>query len=73
MIRDFISSAPNRFVLVNRPPASWLGITVNMTPGCDGQESTCASTWNNRPKFGGVGIGSPAFNPQLEDPLGSTQ
>ena len=66
-IRDWDQSNPGRFVL-NRPaPASWKGLTVKATPGCDLFEMTCGGRWGNLPRFNGRGKAMPNYNPTIED------
>ena len=64
-IRDWLSGTT--FQLTKRPPSTWSGKTVSVTPGCDKTKETCA-LWNNETHFGGAGLGMPSYHPSIETP-----
>lgn len=59
-----------QFKLQRAPPPEWLGEPVEVIEGCDGKLETCRIHQNER-RFGGFGIGIPAYHPMVHDP-GST-
>lgn len=76
-VMDWIDSAPTRFVLVRRPPAIWLGKTVECQAGCDKSLDTCkarfappggvpSGTTGNESQFNGIGLAVPSYNPVIE-------
>lgn len=48
------------------PPASWVGESIELTPGCDGNLSTCRTVWDNEQNFMGFGFAMPTRNPVFE-------
>lgn len=58
-IRDWVNDSYG-IELVREPPASWLGATVTLRPGCDNTVATCNDRWANLENFGGFGIAIPA-------------
>lgn len=68
LIRDWSSILPELFELARVPPASWIGQTVSVFPGCDKSLATCQNQWGNEEHFGGFGIAMPAYKPTFEDP-----
>lgn len=70
MIREWSAMDPSRFVLVRRPPASWLLATVLIASGCDKSIETCRSRYENEDHFNGPGYAIPAYNPWIEDASG---
>lgn len=55
----------NWWILAEEPPASWLGKTVVITPGCNKLPKRC-DEWLNLEHFAGSGHAMPAFHPNLE-------
>jgi hypothetical protein len=49
------------------PPPSWIGETITLTPGCDGNLSTCRTVWDNEARFLGLGFSMPTRNPVFEE------
>jgi hypothetical protein len=64
-IREWVSSAPTLFHLVNFPPADWSGEVVTIWPGCDKGIGTCRE-WANEGNFNGFGMEIPSRNPVYE-------
>lgn len=48
------------------PPASWVGASAVLTPGCDKSIVTCRDRFANEQRFGGIGIKAPLRNPLFE-------
>lgn len=65
-IWDWNSGTPNTFVLTRPAPASWIGQTVRMVPGCDQTLESCQDK-GNEDNFGGFGIKMPDYDPSFED------
>jgi hypothetical protein len=61
-IRAWDRATPTVVHLRERPPAWWLGETVEVHPGCDGQHATCRDRWNHEENFGGFGIRMPNYS-----------
>ena len=55
----------NSFTLAQTPPASWNGSAKLLQVGCPRTVGGCADRFNSR-RFGGLGYGTPAYNPTLE-------
>lgn len=71
IIRQVLSAGvnPNPVVelyLREFPPDSWVSQSVTLTPGCDGNISTCRTVWNNEEHFMGFGFAMPTRNPVFE-------
>lgn len=56
------------FQLVRKPPASWLGATVTLRPGCDKVADTCENVFSNLDKHAPFGHAIPAHHPVTETP-----
>lgn len=56
------------FHMLRKLPSSWEGAYVLLIPGCDKALATCRDRWDNEERFGGLGIGIPAYNPLIENP-----
>lgn len=67
-IRDWEQAAATTFYLAKEPPASWVGATVRVFPGCDKTIETCRARWSNEANFGGFGYAIPAYHPVYENP-----
>jgi hypothetical protein len=67
-IKDWSDAAPTEFQMVRRVPTSWIGGTGDLiiVPGCDQSIETCRDRFNNEPRFMGVGIAIPAYQPNFE-------
>lgn len=63
LIRSQISTT--QLELMNAPPPSWIGQTINLVPGCRKTLADC-SKWSNIKNFGGFGYGIPAFHPSVD-------
>lgn len=50
------SQTGNKFDLEHPVPASWVGQTVQVRPGCDGLLKTCKAIWENESEFAGLGV-----------------
>lgn len=66
-IRDWVGGSYD-FELLREPPASWVGATVTLRPGCDKTAAVCDARWSNLARFGGFGIAIPAHQVVLEVP-----
>lgn len=66
-IRIWARATATRVVLVEPPPATWLGQLVRLMPGCRGTTADCAM-WGQTGKFGGMGIKIPNYHPVYEIP-----
>lgn len=64
MIRHQIDAS--NLQLVDVPPASWIGSSVIITPGCNKSLSDCKTKWSNEAQFGGLGIAIPKYHPIYE-------
>lgn len=53
--------------LFGQPPPEWVGAACTCVEGCDKSLVMCRA-WNNEARFGGMGIGIPAYMPLLETP-----
>ena len=69
-IRRWRSAAATSFYTRNKVPASWVGQSVTVTPGCDKTITTCRSRWNQEEFFGGFGFAIPDYQPNYENPAG---
>ena len=67
-IRDWLQTSATTFILREEPPASWVGATVTVFPGCDKQYATCDQRWDNKARFMGNGVGIPTYHPSFESP-----
>ena len=67
-IRKWVSTDSNVFHLTEQPPASWVGASVILLPGCDKTIETCRSRWDNEEFFGGFGYSIPSYDPLYESP-----
>lgn len=47
-------------------PDAWVGESITLTPGCDGNASTCTTVWDNIEHFNGFGFAMPTRNPVFE-------
>jgi hypothetical protein len=65
-VREYTTGS--QFTLLKTPPASWLGKTLTLTPGCDLRLLTCRNKFHNEARFTGFGLVIPAYNPLLESP-----
>lgn len=65
-VREWHSDNPDRFYCSKKVPASWVGETVLLIPGCDKTYETCSSRWQNQARFGGFGRVIPLYNPIVE-------
>lgn len=66
-IQNWDAADPTAFYLVRQPPATWVGNTVTVVPGCDKTIETCRARWNNESRFAGIGYAIPAYHPVFED------
>lgn len=64
MIREYTTG--NDYTLVRPPPPGWSGQQVTLVPGCDKTRDVCDTRWSNLLRFGGAGLGIPAYNPVFE-------
>lgn len=64
---DWQQAAPTTFKLRAEPPASWVGQTVRVMPGCDRLYATCDQRYGNKHRFMGYGYGMPVYHPAYED------
>jgi hypothetical protein len=72
VIRQVLSPGTNpdpvvELLLREIPPPSWIGETITLTPGCDGNLSTCRTVWDNEARFLGLGFSMPTRNPVFEE------
>lgn len=49
------------------PPDSWVGESITLTPGCDGNLSTCRTVWDNEAHYMGIGFAMPSRNPVFSE------
>lgn len=68
VIRDWHIDTPTVFKLFSAPPASWIGATLKVTPGCDYRVKTCDDRHGNTEHFMGLGIAIPAHAPNMQVP-----
>lgn len=68
-IRKWDSGSPDEFHLRRRVPASWVGGSVSVVPGCDKTIEVCRSRWSNEEQFGGFGYAIPNYQPNYESPF----
>ena len=71
VIRQVLSAGTNpgpvvELLLRELPPDSWVGETITLTPGCDGNLSTCRTIWDNEAHFLALGFAMPTRNPVFE-------
>jgi len=57
---------PTKFVLMRKPPSSWVGETVWVYAGCDGSIRKCRAVFDNEGKFCGLGVAMPAYHPVFD-------
>jgi len=72
VIRQVLSAGTNPNPIVSLflrdfPPDSWVGESITLTPGCDGNLSTCRSVWDNEIHFMGIGFAMPSRNPVFSE------
>ena len=72
VIRQIIDAGTNPAPTVSLflrefPPDSWVGETITLTPGCDGNLSTCRTVWNNEVHYMGIGFAMPSRNPVFSE------
>jgi hypothetical protein len=70
-VRHWDSGTPGTLQLNKQPPAEWLGKTITLVPGCTHDAEHCENVWNNISQFGGIGYAIPAYNPIIEQPMGT--
>lgn len=68
MIQEWRAADAQTFVLVRRPPSSWIGQPIQVFAGCDKSKGTCALRYNNEDNFNGPGFAIPAYSPNFENP-----
>ena len=71
VIRQVLSAGTNpnpivELMLRELPPDTWVGLTITLTPGCDGNLSTCRTVWDNEAHFLALGFSMPTRNPVFE-------
>lgn len=54
--------------LATRPPTTWLGQNILISPGCDQLAGTCETVYMNISEFAGYGVGMVDYNPIFENP-----
>lgn len=72
VIRQVIDAGTNpaptvSLFLRDFPPDSWVGQSIELTPGCDGNLSTCRSVWDNEVHYMGIGFAMPSRNPVFSE------
>jgi hypothetical protein len=55
------------FLLVEQPPASWLGQVLRCVSGCSKTVESCRERYDNEKNFCGAGHGILPYNPMIED------
>ena len=65
-IRKWVLTDPTKFHLRRRPPASWVGPTLNFVPGCHGTIEDCRDVWDNEDSAGHYGYAIPPYHPMIE-------
>ena len=68
MVRAWDVNDPNEIGLVTSPPLNWIGLQLEIFPGCDKTIETCRDRWNNEIRFGGSGFKMPSYKPNFETP-----
>ncbi len=71
IIRQVLSAGTNpspvvELLLREFPSDLWVGQSIALTPGCDGNLSTCRTVWDNESQFMGFGFAMPTRNPVFE-------
>lgn len=67
-VRDWNQATATTFYLTREPPASWVGASVGVFPGCDKTIETCRARWNKEATFAGFGYAIPGYHPVYENP-----
>lgn len=68
LIRDWQQAAPTTFALSREPPASWVGGSVTVKPGCSHDIESCRAHGNEE-HFAGVAFAMPSYHPSFENPF----
>jgi len=69
-IRFTLDTNPLQFTMARRCPDEWLGQTVTVVPGCNGNVEVCRDTFDNESRIMNPGFAIPAHDPTYEQGAG---